>query len=261
MELPERRIYANPPLIEAVVEFQFDGEESWDSIFFGQLLSALPEFPVHETVHQASFLISPDQMGVTPAVELKRFWRLDRGMVVTAGPGTLAISSLPQEMPEGHSWERLRDTAFEALAVYKRIVQPGPINRSSLRYINALSFIPGEFRLNEYIGNHAGLLPPILEEESNPFTLQFDRFSLSTEIVSRRDVVNLTARPKPDGSGELLFDIDQVMKWHRAPGPDALREGYEKMHSRVHKMFTQVFRPEVLASFGPLEPQHGGEHV
>ncbi|HEY0019551.1 MAG TPA: TIGR04255 family protein [Longimicrobium sp.] len=253
----ERRLYKNPPLREAVVEFRFEGDENWDSVFFGQLLVALPDFPEHETVHQASLLIAPDEMGFGPSVELKRFWRADRGMVVTVGPGLLAVSSLPMAMPEGHSWERLRDTAFAVLVTYQEIVKPGPVRLSGLRYINAVPISPSAFRLRDYIANEAGLFPPVLLKEANPFSARFERFSLATTEVRRRETVTLAAQSAPDGTGELIFDIDQVIQWVQLPGSSELEKGYEKMHARVHKMFNQVFLPEVLASFGPLESEKG----
>lgn len=257
MEPAERRLYEHPPLREAVVEFRFEGEENWNSVFFGQLLDALPDYPQHETVHQASFLIAADEMGVGPSLEFKRFWRTDRGIVVTVGPGLLAVSSLPQSMSEGHSWERLRDVAFAVLATYQEIVDPGPVRLSGLRYINALTVTPSAFKLGDYVGNEAGLFPPVLLKETNPFSTRFERLSLATAGAVRRDIVTLAAQPVPDGTGELLFDIDQVIQWLQPPGPSELIQGYDKMHSRVHKMFNQVFLPEVLASFGPLEREKG----
>jgi uncharacterized protein (TIGR04255 family) len=261
MEPAERRLYEHPPLREAVMEFRFESEDDWDSVFFGQLLHALPDYPEHETVQQASLLIAQDEMGFGPSLEFKRFWRTDRGMVVTVGPGLLAVSSLPQLMPEGHSWERLRDAAFTVLAAYQKIVNPGPPRLSGLRYINALTITPSAFRLSDYVANKAGLFPPVLLDEQNPFSARFERISLVTEEIRRRDIVTLAAQPVPDGTGELLFDIDQVIQWLKIPGPSELVEGYEKMHSRVHKMFNQVFLPEILASFGPREHKKGGRNA
>jgi uncharacterized protein (TIGR04255 family) len=254
----QRRRYKNPPLIEAVLEFQFLGGAEWAAVFLGKIHTQLPDFPEIEVLTGTSFVISPVQVGLRSVPEINRFWRTDRGMAITVGPELLGVSALPPAMPEGQRWELLRDTAFHALEVYQSIAKPGTIRQVGLRYINALSVDPASFRLGDYVIQESGMVPDILLDERNPFSLRSERTTAFTERYQRREIVTLEAQPDTTqpGSpprGRILLDIDQLTVWRAESGTELaeVRDVCEDMHDAVHGVFNRVIKPEVLQRFGP----------
>lgn len=236
------------------MEFQFNAGADWDSVYFGRILDQLPELTDIETLRQASFLIGPEQLAFGPQTESKRFWRADRSLAVTVGPELLAVSVLPPNMPGKHSWERLRDTAFRVLKVYESIARPGSIRQTGLRYINALSIDPQDFRVDTYISEASGLVAPVILRERNPFSCRMERVTAVTRRYHLREVITLAAEPDGRTGGRLILDVDQLAGWPQGAGANAARPVYERMHLAVHNVFTRAIQPHILASFGPLEP-------
>jgi uncharacterized protein (TIGR04255 family) len=253
----KRRRYRNPPLIEAVLEFQFFSGAEWDSLFLGKIHDRLPSFPISETLRGASVVIDAAQVGVRHAPDVKRFWRADRGIAVTVGPELLGISTIPARMPEGHSWEVLRTTAFKVLKEYRAVAQPGAIRQVGLRYINSILVQPERFRLGELVMETAGVVPQVLLEERNPFSFRLERTTKVTQSCQRREVITLAAQAVPPQGGQVVLDVDQVTIWPRGVEPADTRTVLEDMHDAVHDVFNEVIQPEVLERFGPEESSTG----
>lgn len=247
-----RRRYRKPPLIEAVLEFQFFSGTEWDSLFLGKIHDRLHDFPRSETIHGASFVIEGAQVGVRQSPDAKRFWREDGGIAVTVGPEVLGVSTLPPKMKEGHSWETLRDVAFKALDVYQTVVQPGAIRQAGLRYINSIAVQPERFRLGEWVTETSGVVPGVLLEERNPFSFRLERTTLATPMYNRREIITVAAQPAPQ-AGQVLLDVDQLTVWPQGANPASVNDVLEDMHDAVHAVFNKVIRPEVLERFGPEE--------
>ncbi|CAN5263463.1 hypothetical protein BH23GEM4_BH23GEM4_11550 [soil metagenome] len=253
-----RRRYRNPPLTEAVLEFQFLAGVAWDSIFLGKLHDRLPDFPVPETIHGASVVIEAAQVGIRQAAELKRFWREDRGIAITVGPELLGISTLPAAMSEGHSWETLRNVAYAALKEYRSVARPGAVRQVGLRYINSIAVDPSHFRLSEWVTEGSGIVPHVLLDENQPFSSRLERITKVAKRYQRREVITLAAQPAPPSGGRVLLDVDQVAAWPDGAEPASTRAVVEDMHDAVHGAFERIIRPEVLERFGPEELSPGG---
>ena len=258
MPTPRRR-YRNPPLLEAVLEFQFFSGAEWDSVYLGQLYGRLPKFPISETIRTASLVIDDAQVGVRHAHEAKRFWREDRGIAITVGPDVLGISALPPDLPEGHSWELLRNTAFEVLEAYQVVVQPGAIRQVGLRYINGIPVDPEQFRLGELVRETSGVVPHVLLEERNPFSFRLERATEIQDAYHRREVITLATQSAPQYGDRVMLDVDQVAVWLHGVEPASARIVLEDMHDAVHDVFNEVIRSEVLERFGPEELLTGAD--
>ncbi len=246
-----RRRYQNPPLLEAVLEFQFVPGTEWDSLFLGKIHDRLPNFPISDTVRHASVVLDDSQIGIRHTPDLKRFWRADRGIAVTVGPELLGVSTLPANMEEGHRWEILRDVAYTVLDEYQTVARPGMIRQVGLRYINGIPVDPADFRLGDLLTETSGVVPQILLDERNPFSARLERMTLYTETHQRREVITLAAQPVPPQGGRILLDVDQVTVWPDGVEPASTRTVLEDMHDAVHEVFNRVIRPEVLQRFGP----------
>lgn len=249
----ERRRYENPPLIEAVVEFQFQQDPEWDSTLLGLIRAKLADFPRVETLHGATLLVDTDRVGVQQAPEGKRFWRSDGAAAVTVMPNIVAVSVLPPKLPEPHAWSMLRDLAFQALEVYRTVGGERVVVQSSVKYINSILINPEEFRSSDWLADDSGLVPKVVMDERNPFNVRLERVvDVAADHVSR-EVVVIAAEPQPSGEGRLLLDVDEVTRWTAPPDLSGLKRVSEYMHDAVHNVFGKVLHPAVLDTFGPIQ--------
>lgn len=254
----ERRVFDEPPLKEAVLEFRFQqGEQSWDPMLVGKIHDRIEdEFPT-VVGGQAPTGVSIEQragemdLSVTPMGGVRRFANEDGSVTVTVGPALLGVSVLPREGESGHpGWEELRDTAFDVLGVYWDVVSPKSLARIGVRYVNHVGFQKSRKCLGDYLNADAGWLPPtLLEEERNcacRVNLQLD--------VERRERLQVQFEPEND-DGRVVVDIDEVMeaKQKRSLDYDDLRSVCDSLHDAAYEIFVRVLRDDLLESFKPLE--------
>lgn len=263
MHTVRRRTYRNPPLLEAIVEFQFQPpSEGWKSVFLGKIHSQVEaEFPRVESVvgTQVEFKQDAGLVAVGPTPEAARFMTGDGGVVMTAGPDVLGLSVLPAKLADGHpGWPWLCDRALKLLKTYRTVVNPRRIQRLGVRYINAIPITPGEFRLGELVTAKSGIVPTGLLAEKNPFSFRMERTIAADERGQHFEMVQLSAQPAAGGSARLMLDVDQVWIPAVATGElNNLPAIMETLHNAVHNVFTTVVLPEVLDSFDPVEMERG----
>lgn len=255
MSSRNRPRYESPPLVEAVVEFQFHQNPNWDVTFLGQMRDRLTQYPALETLRGTSFIVDAEQIGFRPAPEGKRFWSEDRSVAITVAPDVLGVSILPPKMPDAreHCWERLQNLAFDTLQTYQKVTSPAPIRQASVRYINVVTVIPGNFRLRDYVSESSGVVAAALLDEQNPFSSRIEHVTKVAETHQVREAITLAAQGISETQGHLILDLDEVSLWQSPPELDGLRIVSDEMHDAVHDVFNRVFRPEVLETFGPIK--------
>jgi uncharacterized protein (TIGR04255 family) len=253
---------SNPPLVEAVLEFQFmPTGRPWAPDVLTRLHKRLEaEFPMSESLTGTNIMVDaqrPGAISLSPAPETRRFARQDGGMVVTVGPDVLGVSVLHDKMPGGHpGWESFRDVALQVLDAYRNVVHPGPMKQVGVRYINAIRFDPSAFRLEKFVDRSVGLVPSALLSETNPVSLRVERLREPGQQSVRKETFNLVAAPDPEGAGgKLVLDVDEVLML--APGTELpyLAEVCDKLHEAVAKIFKSVINAKTRRSFGILTPQ------
>ena len=257
---PRRRIYRNPPLLEAVVEFQFNPPQGgWKSVFLGKLHGEIEaDYPRVEPLFGTKIELKQGsgRVEVAPTPEASRFLQEEGGEVVTVGPDVLGLSVLPTKRPGGHpGWDWLRDQALALLKRYQKIVKPQHLRRIGVRYINAIPVTPGEFRLGEIVSADSGLVPSALLTEQNPFSSRLERILSADQRGRHAEVIQLSAQPTGQDSARLMLDVDQV--WTPASPTELPRSRavLENLHDAVHVVFSTIIRAEVLESFGPVSPR------
>lgn len=251
----DQQTYTDPPLLEAVVAFQFDqGDRPWDSIYFGKVHQELEaEFPVVETLAGAEVQFdSQKSADFRISGELKRFKRADGGMVLTVGPATLGISVLPRDMPAGHpGWASLFETAQKVLRIYESVVQPARIQQIGVRYINVVTMPPAEFVLGDVLSDDSDLIPARMLKERNPFSFRYEHL-LGTAPEGRfREVLQLVAQPAPNQMAQFVLDIDEM--WQaQSDDPPEVPVVCNRLHQSVYELFETLFRQDVKERFGPV---------
>src|SRR4051812_30058611 len=99
----DRPRYQKPPVVEAVLEFQFQPSANpWDSVYFGKIhdrMLKVLDLPLMQPVAGAAIHLGPKGIGFSQRGEVKRFTTREGGVVVTVGPGFLGVSILPRRHP------------------------------------------------------------------------------------------------------------------------------------------------------------------
>ena len=263
MPSPVRDIlYSNPPLVEAVLGFQFaPGPRPWDVAILQELQHRLePDFPTTESVVGTDIVVNTQQPGafsVSPSPEVRRFARSDGGMVVTVGPGVLGISSVHEKMPGGHpGWRVFRDMALAVLASYQEIATPGPVKQIGVRYINAIRFYPPEFQLGKFVDRLAGIIPSVLLNERNPFSFRLERLHDPEPQTVRKEIINVVAAGDPEGQGgKLVVDMDEILMIAENTELPYLAPVCDMLHAEVAKTFRILLNANTRRSFGISNPQ------
>lgn len=258
-----RRKYATPPLVEAVIEFQFEPRPNgWDSVYFGKMhLQVQEEFPTVETLSGAHVKFG-DKTGISlgPAPELKRFIRADGGAVVTVAPDLLGLSVLPQKSESGHpGWDWMRTRALGLLSVYNSVVGPKRIRRIGVRYINAIPITPGEFKLRDVLAEESGVVPPVLLDEQKPFSFRVERVIGAGANWRHVQVLQIAASAVGPDLARLVLDVDQVLTGPHPVEPGVIGRKLDELHEHVHEVFETAVREQVLKSFGPVEAAEKGD--
>ena len=141
LSMAQRRIYRNPPIVEAVCEFRFVTDlDEWDLTFPGKLHSELreayPGKPRSQEIFHTEF---PGQRregsSLASRTEIRvQFTTEDGQKLVSFGPDVLSVNGLaPYE-----GWEEFEPRIQEAFEVYVGVVKPSAIRRIGVRYINKI---------------------------------------------------------------------------------------------------------------------------
>lgn len=166
------RQYDNPPLVEALCEFRFLGDQAWDwtipGIVYEKIKAGYPE-KRQEGVLEVPVQPTADSMlvGVKTGISKMQFFRADRSALVQVGPDLLAFNAVPQGTAHLYpGWASFKPEALEHLATYRAVANPKALARVGVRYINRVAVPTGEkFSLGRYfrvLPNLPAGLPQVL---------------------------------------------------------------------------------------------------
>ena len=147
--------YPNPPIAEAVCQFDFEEPLAWTvvtpGVFYQKLSDQYPAEPDQQEQVQAVF--GPSADGLSPEFSINRsanrYIYRDESLtrLVVLSPGSISVNSLrPYE-----GWPQLHARAQSAIQLLSGIAQIPLISKVSLRYINQIRLGAGGIELNDYI--------------------------------------------------------------------------------------------------------------
>lgn len=197
------KIYKNPPVIEALCEFFFEGGK-WDPTIPGLFYEKVKkEYPQKKVISHTEVKVDMSSEGETiqthRAAEARtRFIRLDGSALVQVARNLLVFNQL-RPYPKFEEWKH---KALEALSIYKELCQPEKISKIGVRYINQI-LIPCEMILMEDYFQLYPELPVAISEAHG-------RFFMSLEIPiqkNHRTTVTL-GNISPDAVGCVKYVLD-----------------------------------------------------
>lgn len=151
-EKNDRRIYRNPPIVEAVCTFFVAEGTPWNPTIPGRFYDAIeasyPEEPEEQITFRANWeegqLANGAQLRVESDAPRASFRNGSR--IVSLSSGRLAVHSLaPYE-----GWDSLRARTLEALEAYRNVVGTLEVEGISLRYVNRIFIPQAKMEFNEY---------------------------------------------------------------------------------------------------------------
>ena len=198
-----RKQYRNPPLIEALCEFQFTPESSYDLTIPGKLhANLITQYP---RIKQGKVL-AVEMAGVAETLEQKvhsvdriHFLSEDERRLVQVGPRLFVVNMLKPYS----NWEDFREHILSGYREYSAIARPKGISRIELRYINRIGINVSSIKFEDYFR-----FSPLAQD---PLPQEFSAFVIGIQALARdgKDLlhINMTSLP-PENDASLSFSLD-----------------------------------------------------
>lgn len=227
--------YINPPIVEALCEFQFIPGQPWDFTVHGLLYEKIQtDFPDKQQqlglgirvrqeagAIQHEVLQSPDRM---------QFLRKDKTALIQVGPDLLTVNHL-KPYP---TWEVFKPLILDNLNKYNEVAKPKGFRRLGLRYINKIDIPVRPVELPQYF-NYYPHMPNIVPQV-------YDAFNVRVEIPHKedRDRILLTfvnTIPEKPEALSFLLDLDYVMVMPEKIAIEQAEEWLEQAHEVIENTF------------------------
>lgn len=224
--------YKKSPIIEALCEFRFAPDATWDLTVLGLVYEKVKGiFPKH-------YQVAPLDIGIVSALEgvgqgggpLVRFASENEKLLVQVGQNLLTVNHLKPYS----SWEKFLPLIEQGLAAYRESADPTGIQQVGLRYINRIDFASPRIQLEDYfeLRPFAGQkLPQDFDALVVGVQIPYEdlRDSLRIRLASRNTEV-------PDTTA-LILEIGYFLTDPEKASLDTLLEWVDVAHKHVEEAF------------------------
>ncbi|HEB75608.1 MAG TPA: TIGR04255 family protein [Nitrospirae bacterium] len=229
------RVYSNPPIIEALCEFQFIPSQPWDLTIPGLIYEKVKDqFPDRQQQLGIGVQFTPTEKGIEhkiePAPPRIQFHRRDKTALIQVAPDLLVVNQL-RPYPK---WENFKPLILNALQTYIEIVSPRGFKRIGLRYINKLNINDKTIEISDYLNFY----PSVPEDIPSVYT----NFICRVEVPynKERDLMLLTVATSPPENQEVLsivLDLDYILAKHEALSIGEVEDWLEIAHATIESTF------------------------
>lgn len=239
--------YSNPPIVEALCEFQLIPSQPWDMTIPGLLYEKIKcEFPVKQQQMGFGIGFQPKEGGIEQRVGMSQrmqFFRPDKTALVQIGPDLLTVNCL-KSYPK---WEAFKPLIVNNLEIYQEVVKPKGFKRIGLRYINKIEFGRGPIELTDYF-NYYPFIPTTLPQTHETFQVTID---IPYEEGHDHLLLSFASMipEKPDALS-LLLDLDYIMAIPERIPLDQASNWIEKAHTTVENAFEACITDKCRSLFG-----------
>ena len=243
--MAKRRSYGDPPVIEALCQFQFEAGQEWDIAIPGLVYQRVQdEFPKRRQQKGFEVLFSPDTSKVKPlSSDRIQFLRADDSALVQLGPDLLAVNVLPPYP----GWDSFKRLILGALESYSEVARPANLKSMALRYINRVRVPALRFEIDDYLR----FSPRVPSELPQTFVGWGQNVSIP---LGASEVLRITAGSE-DAEAKathlsFLLDIEVVALGGGLRGvPDSIERAHEMIGTAFEKCITEksraLFKEEV----------------
>jgi len=194
--------YQDPPIVEALCEFQFEPTEPWNPTIPGLIYALLQsDFPKARTMQAFELNAATSDVGLAQqfrANERAVFLTDDEKSLVQVGQHLLVTNQLSPY----RTWQSFQPLIRQAFEAYRNVMHPTRLRRIGLRYINRVAFDPGTVPLDEYFTFH-----PFI---GNALSGDMLRFAQSGEFAREdgRDMIRIQLASVERGEPAVILDLD-----------------------------------------------------
>lgn len=245
------KVYKNPPLAEALCEFQFIPNVQWDLTIPGLIYERIKDrFPGRKQQAGIGIQLRPTDKGVEHKIEAApprvQFLNQEETALVQLAPDLLVVNLL-KPYP---GWLKFKSLIIDTFHVYREIANPKGIKRIGLRYINLFEFTSKNLRLDEYF-NYYPFIPETMPKVLSSFLVRSE-FPYSEEkevlILQLASII-----PKGPGLSSLVLDLDFAMITPEYISLDEIEEWVEKAHDEIERTFETVINDKARNLFTEVE--------
>jgi uncharacterized protein (TIGR04255 family) len=248
-----RRHYRNPPIHEALCEFQFiegpGADVTLPGRVFARIRESYPAKPREQKIVEAEVgdLADASRIRVRQTGSRIQFSTDDGHRIVAVGLTSLSVHALrPYD-----SWEELEGRFRDVLAVYVDEAQPVAVSRIGVRYIDRIPLEGDPGRVANVLGVSVNPLSGVL---ADPRAL-FCKLEHETGPESLITVTLATSQVSGGEGSQLVLALDLDSVWQQRSDPLSVAEAVERM-SDLKAIVTDVFEAliseEARSAFGEL---------
>jgi len=229
------RLYENPPVIEALCEFQFEPSQPWDWTIPGLLYDKIKaEFPKkrQQNVVQVELRAEPEEVArsIKGRVARMQFLRDDERALIQVGPDLLVVNHL-KPYPR---WAVFKRMIADALEVYRSIADPKAIRRAGLRYINRIEIPELLVKIEDYLLAQ----PSVPDGVSQTFAAWVQRVDIPLRDANGLLVLQSGTLYEEGQQGTIfMLDLDFITLLVEAVTLDSVMEWVERAHDEVENTF------------------------
>lgn len=239
--MEQRRIYASPPLVEALCDIRFEPGQEWDWTIPGLLYAQLQgEYPLKEQTEHFQVKMEEGQVH-QEATRRLRFFREDKTALVQVGQDTLVVNCL-RPYP---GWKGFRPMLVAALEKYKAVAAPAGVSGCALRYINRLEFPGPSAVLEEYLQT-VPVVPKNLPDKLVGWSLALD-----IPDLARSGIMRLTAGSAPPDEGTaFMLDLRfRAIEPEKLGLSETLLSWIDSAHAVIEETFEASITEQARALF------------
>ncbi|WP_342770379.1 MULTISPECIES: TIGR04255 family protein [unclassified Methanoculleus] len=246
--MAEVRKYVNPPAAEAICEFRFPGDSTWDQTYPGILYSHLRDaYPKRDQryVREVVMLLGPEGLREELLIgERSIFLAEDEGCAVQVGPRLLSVSC---QKPYVH-WEAFSERIIGAFDRFREVISTDAIGTMNLRYVNFIEIPEAEVTLSDYFAFYPTLPADLPRVPAGfitgcEFTFHDNRDNCRVEFTD--------AVPGSTEHNAYLLTIDYYLTGEGSVPPDGVADWLEIAHTHVRDIFEACIKDPLRDLFTP----------
>ncbi|MBI5190539.1 MAG: TIGR04255 family protein [Nitrospirae bacterium] len=242
--------YKNPPLVEALCEFQFEAGEPFDNTIPGLFYAEIKgEYPIKKQQRGIDFKLNQadGKFEATPGIsEKSQFYNKEENALIQIGTNMLAVNTLTPYP----GWEAFKPMITKHREIYQQLATPKGIKRIGLRYINKINIPEKEhegsvIELKDYF-TFIPQTPKALPSNVSSFNLKVD----IPYNDGRDTIILILASTKPDKENTMavFLDIDYSIVNNSKTALDE-NEWIEEAHSNIEMAFEEILTDKCRALF------------
>ncbi len=246
------RKYKNPPIIEALCEFQFTPSSPWDLAIPGLVYEKVQnDFPKRRQVRHVE--VGLRTKGEAVEQELRttdrvQFVRKDEKALIQVGQNLLAVNHLRPYQ----TWEAFLPLIRQGFDVYYETAKPTGIQRIGLRYINRIELPGPRVQLEDYFLFYP-FLGTNLPQDHGAFIVGVDILYEDGRDGLRLQVTS--ANPEEAEALAFQLDLDYSLRQPTAIPFEATFNWIETAHSRVEEIFEGCINDKLRQRFDEVKDQ------